>query len=294
MRLIVDEREHNVFEKIHQVLETHSSDNGLSTVDVIKEVLPLGDFILETNGGRILAIIERKSLTDLLASIKDSRYEEQSYRLSHCDDCSPSQVIYIIEGTMNTLKTPKEKRLVYSVLTSLHFFKGFCPMRTSSPQETAELLVWMADKIERNIHKGLPLFLDINIVRNNIVTDSNTDIIQNEIGEQTTSVGLRSEVLGEHDNIIIENKQKYCNVVKKVKKENVTPANIGEIMLCQVPGISSVTAIAIMKQFTSFFHLLESCKNNPNCLENLQYENNGKIRKISKSSISSIFKYFLP
>jgi ERCC4-type nuclease len=152
----------------------------------------------------------------------------------------------------------------------------------------------MADKIERNIHKGLPLFLDINIVRNNIVTDSNTDIIQNEIGEQTTSVGLRSEVLGEHDNIIIENKQKYCNVVKKVKKENVTPANIGEIMLCQVPGISSVTAIAIMKQFTSFFHLLESCKNNPNCLENLQYENNGKIRKISKSSISSIFKYFLP
>jgi ERCC4-type nuclease len=287
MRLIVDERERGVFEKIQQLLETHNSDNVLSTVDVIKEVLPLGDFILETNGGRILAIIERKSLTDLLASIKDSRYEEQSFRLSHSDDCQPRQVIYIIEGMMSTLRTPKEKRLVYSVITSLHFFKGFCPLRTSSPQETAELLIWMADKIERNIHKGLPLFIDKNIIHLEINTDVDPDKNQNTIEE---GVQVQKDV-GEPMSVITE---KYCNVVKKVRKENVTPENIGEIMLCQVPGISSVTAIAIMRHFTSFFHLLESCKSNPNCLENLQYENNGKMRKISKSSISSIFKYFLP
>lgn len=297
MRLIVDEREHGVFEKIQQILETHCSENTLSTVDVIKEVLPLGDFILETNGGRILAIIERKSLADLLASIKDSRYEEQSFRLSHSDDCQPRQVIYIIEGMMNTLRTPKEKRLVYSVITSLHFFKGFCPLRTSSSQETAELLVWMADKIERNIHKGLPLFIDKNIIH---FDNKNTNTIETNIeipegGDVTKDLGEHSSL--EHTKmppIVTENTEKYCNVVKKVKKENVTPANIGEIMLCQVPGISAITAIAIMKQFTSFFHLLESCKNNPKCLENLKYENNGKMRKISKSSISSIFKYFFP
>ena len=44
----------------------------------------------------------------------------------------------------------------------------------------------------------------------------------------------------------------YCNVVKKVKKDNVTPGNIGEIILCQIPGISSITAIAIMKHFDNF------------------------------------------
>jgi ERCC4-type nuclease len=125
---------------------------------VVKEVLPLGDFIIKDDDDRTLAIVERKSLADLLASIKDSRYEERSYRLSNSDEFSPSQVIYVIEGALNTLRTPKERRLVYSVITSLHFFKGFRPMRTSSHQETAELLVAMTDKIARNIKRGVPLF----------------------------------------------------------------------------------------------------------------------------------------
>ena len=37
--------------------------------------------------------------------------------------------------------------------------------------------------------------------------------------------------------------------IKKVKKENITEDNIGEIMLCQIPGISSVTSLAIMEKF---------------------------------------------
>jgi ERCC4-type nuclease len=243
-----------------------NQDAPKSTVTLVKMVLPLGDFILETNDGNKLAIIERKSLPDLMASIKDSRYEEQSYRLSKNGECSPQQIIYIIEGSMNTLRTWKERRLIQSVITSLRFFKGFCPMRTGSQQETAELLVGMADKMERNLQKGVPLFPLQRI-----------DTLENLDGEQggnTTTVP-------------------YCNVVKKVKKDNITPENIGEIMLCQVPGISSVTAIAIMKQFSSFFHLLESCKNDPTCLENIQYECKGKMRKISKSSIASIYTFFL-
>ena len=35
----------------------------------------------------------------------------------------------------------------------------------------------------------------------------------------------------------------YCSVVKKVKKDNITTENIGEIMLCQIPGISSASAL---------------------------------------------------
>ena len=117
--------------------------------------------------------------------------------------------------------------------------------------------------------------------------------LPNELGSlivcEESDQGQESSVLPQKG----EPPENYCNVVKKVKKENVTPDNIGEIMLCQVPGISSVTAIAIMKQFPSFFHLLESCKNDPKCLENLKYTSNGKIRKISKTSIASIFKYFI-
>ena len=51
----------------------------------------------------------------------------------------------------------------------------------------------------------------------------------------------------------------YSSVVKKVKKDNITADNIGEIMLCQIPGISSTTAGAIMTHFDGSLHAKNSC-----------------------------------
>lgn len=85
----------------------------------------------------------------------------------------------------------------------------------------------------------------------------------------------------------------YCNVVKKVKKDNVTPGNIGEIILCQIPGISSITAIAIMKHFDNFPDFINKITNNIQCIENLTMETNGKVRKISKKAIESIQTFLL-
>ena len=42
----------------------------------------IGDFIIKTDTDEIIMIFERKSLADLVASIKDGRYSEQSFRLS--------------------------------------------------------------------------------------------------------------------------------------------------------------------------------------------------------------------
>ena len=50
----------------------------------------------------------------------------------------------------------------------------------------------------------------------------------------------------------------YCTVVKKVKKDNITTDNIGEIMLCQIPSISSTTALAILSQFKTLPNLIKS------------------------------------
>ena len=49
----------------------------------------------------------------------------------------------------------------------------------------------------------------------------------------------------------------YVGVVKKIKKDNITPDNIGEIMLCQIPGISASSAIAIMQKFKTLTNLLK-------------------------------------
>jgi 5'-3' exonuclease len=84
----------------------------------------------------------------------------------------------------------------------------------------------------------------------------------------------------------------YVNVVKRVKKENITTENIGEIMLCQIPGISSVTALAILEKYKSLSNLIKEIENNNDCLKDISYTNSkGQIRKINKSSLANIIKY---
>ena len=246
MKVIIDERETALYNKCIEL-------NTFATIQLSKQVLPIGDILFKTDDDtKTLCIIERKSLADLLASIKDGRYEEQSYRLSNNGECSLHNVIYIIEGIMSTLRTPMEKRLVFSSIASLNYFKGFSVLRSSSVSETAELLLFAADKIARGTAEGL-------------------------------SAGASAS-----------SEQNYCTVVKKVKKENVTPQNIAEIMLCQIPGISSTNAIAIMKHFTSLSDLIDKLKLNPDCLDDIRIESNGKSRKIGKNCVEGIRNYLLP
>lgn len=252
MKIIIDEREPLIFEKLITIIQQNPSKN----IQITKQVLHLGDIILTNDADETITIIERKTLQDLLSSIKDGRYEEQSYRLMNTENSNKTIVFYLLEGMMSSLRTEQEKKLIYSVIASLHFFKGFQTLRTSSSNETAEMIFAMADKIERNIQKGIPLLRTI---------------------ENTSDPGEPVH---------------YCNVVKKVKKDNITPDNIGEIMLSQIPGISSVTAIAIMQKFQNISHLIHEIKIDPTCLENIQYETNGKIRRINKSSVQNILLYF--
>ena len=248
MKVIIDERETSLYAKCLEL-------NTFATIQIVKQVLPIGDILFRSDDDtKTLCIIERKSLADLLASIKDGRYEEQSYRLSNNGECSLHNVIYIIEGIMSTLRTPMEKRLVFSSITSLNYFKGFSVLRSSSVTETAELLLFAADKIARGLSEG-----------------------------QQPAEG-QAEGLA----------QNYCTVVKKVKKENVTPQNIAEIMLCQIPGISSTNAIAIMKHFSSLSDLIDKMKLDKSCLDEIRIENNGKSRKIGKNCIDGIRNYLLP
>jgi ERCC4-type nuclease len=272
MKIIIDERETALYEKCYSIIQGNTTSIQLS-----KQVLNLGDILFKTDEDKDILLIERKSLSDLLSSIKDGRYEEQSYRLLHSSGYPSHSIIYMIEGMFSQLRTLIEKKTVLSAITSLNFFKGFSVLRTCSIQETAENIVWMAEKIDRDFSKGkIPYYLSRpieNIVVNNNENDGETGNIFTQ-GSQNTP-------------------NNYCTVVKKVKKDNVTPENIGEIILCQIPGISSVTAIAIMKHFDSFLHLITELQNNPSCLENIAIENNGKIRKINKSSIQNIQSFLL-
>ena len=275
MRIIVDTREHDLYEKLDSIIhfEGHST-----SLQLVKKVLDLGDILIQTDDDKDVMLIERKTLGDLLSSIKDGRYKEQSYRLIHSSGFPPHAVVYMIEGMMSQLRTVIDKKTVYSAMGSLNYFKGFSVFRTCSLYESAETIVWISQKIERDLQQGvLPFYL------------------QKPIREVRTS-----EATGEHvvENTIVSEPQvltpthaDYCSVVKKVKKDNITVENIGQILLCQIPGISSVTSAAIMKEYNTFANLIDQIRVKPENLYNIQIENNGKMRKISKSCVESIIKY---
>jgi ERCC4-type nuclease len=271
MKIIIDIREQSLFD----IFLLKFAENANNNIQILKQVLPLGDILFVSDHDIPICIIERKTLQDLLASIKDGRYKEQSYRLSNSTEYHKHNIFYLVEGIMSTLRTSQEKTTIYSAMASLQLFKGFSFIRSSSQNETVDLLINMADRIHRGIKNG------------ETFAYSNTMKIDSSISnEMTENVIIES-------NTSNENIANYCNVVKKVKKENITPENIGEIILCQIPGISSVTAIAIMQKFTNFNDLMNELKINPDCLNNFTVETNGKIRKINKTSIENIKKYLL-
>jgi hypothetical protein len=79
-----------------------------------------------------------------------------------------------------------------------------------------------------------------------------------------------------------------------VKKDNITPENIGEIILCTIPGISSTSAVEIMKQYTSFSHFMKEIESRPESLQEIYLTTNGKKRKLGKNIIENILRFLRP
>ena len=249
MKIIVDDREREVYQHLQQSEKAES-------IIIEKQTLPLGDFLIvrDDDTQTPVLLFERKSFSDLFSSIKDGRYEEQSFRLLN-DERFPDKkdIVYLIEGMYSQLRQTSDKKILFSALTSLSYFKGFSVLRTNSTQDTAELILHMVDKIQRDIKKG----------KMRHMSDASSQ----------------------------QSPQAYSSVVKTVKKENITKDNIAVIMLSQIPGISHTIATVIMNHadnsLTKLIHILET---NPNELKELKVGE--KPRKINKSCVESL-KNFL-
>jgi ERCC4-type nuclease len=274
MEIWVDTRERELIGMLKHFLEIMPACKGVSLV--IKP-LELGDIILSYQGSEKV-IIERKSVGDLAASIKDGRYEEQGYRLNG-NSMPNHNIVYLIEGDVNkvnSFKSKIDKMTLYSAMTSILLFKGFSIMRSSNMEESAIMICNMAYKIEKSVADGKQFYYKEQVLVNNEVT---SEVVETN----TSTIPIPMDKPDEKD---------YCAVVKRVKKENITKENIGEIMLCQIPGISSITALAIMKKYNNLPNLVNQLKENKDCLKDLDYTNaSGQTRKISKTVIATIVNY---
>jgi ERCC4-type nuclease len=259
----------------------------IATIPIFKDLkiqlesLPLGDIIIfDDDKNADLLILERKSISDLLASIKDGRYEEQSYRLTGLNHPNHN-IMYIIEGDVNSQHQFKgnyfknkfsgstnssttnslEKLTAYSAMFSLNYYKGFSVFRTFSMSETATFICNTANKIKKGLLENKnPYYLETVVKK------------ENDLEEESC--------------------KDYVGVIKKIKKDNITEDNIGEIMLCQIPGISSVTALAVMKKVGTISNLIKMIQSDENCLKDISTLNpNGQQRKISKTCVANIMKF---
>jgi ERCC4-type nuclease len=282
----VDVRESDLLQQINQLI---ANVPIFKNVIVKSEVLPIGDIIIADDKEEKL-IIERKSVNDLLASIKDGRYEEQSYRLNGAAHHNHN-IIYLIEGDVNRVNRFKsdnglgsEKLTLYSAMLSLNYYKGFSVFRSFSLGETATIICNMAYKLGKETK--LPFYQNTTSTTSTIVTLATT-----LINEENTQENTQENTT---DDKFEPSEKDYVNVIKKVKKENITPENIGEIMLCQIPGISSVTALTIMEKFKTLSNLIKELELNPDCLKDITSTNTkGQTRKINKTSIANIVKFLL-
>jgi ERCC4-type nuclease len=297
MIIRLDNREADLLNACKFIISCSPSFKDLQ-IEVVN--LPIGDAILidekeENEDLKEKVIIERKSLNDLAASIKDGRYEEQSYRLNGAA-VHNHNIIYLIEGDLtkfNLFKQRMDKMTLYSSIISLNYYKGFSVFRSNDIQETAIIICNMAYKLSRSARDGkIPFYK--NRVYNPIPTPNaihGEPDSTNQDQSQDQPVELHNSDTNNNDENVHDEKE-YCSVVKKVKKENVTAENIGEIMLCQIPGISSVSAIAIMKHFNTISNLFSCIKADEACLKDISYVNSkGQTRKISKTVTGNIVKY---
>lgn len=232
------------------------------------ENLHIGDIILEVNGNPFI-IIERKQISDLLASLKDGRYTEQSFRLNN-SAYHNHNIVYLIEGNIN--KFNKHKNTIYSSILSLNFYKGFSVINTISIDETAFFICNSIIKISKNEKENkFPFYSNIN----NIIPETNQS---NEIIETTKP----------------KTDKDYVKVIKTIKKNNINPNNISEIMLCQIPGVSPTVALIIMKEFNTIYNLITCLKQDIHCLDNIKISNSKEqFRKINKTCIENIKKFLL-
>jgi len=242
--------------KLIKLITAFKEQFNLKKIDITIEVLDIGDFIICDDNDNEIVIIERKSLNDLASSIKDGRYVEQSLRLSNLS-LHNHNIIYLIEGNLSTWtnKYKVQANTLHSAIFSLNYYKGFTVHKTNDLTETAEYILRVCDKLNRSTDK-VSYYKD---------------------GEKKR-----------------ESETNYVSVIKKVKKDNITPENISEIILSQIPGISSKTSQVIIDKFGSLYQLLDALNKDPKCMDNICFiTEKGSKRKISKTAIRNISQYLL-
>ena len=222
----------------------------------LQKMLDLGDIHFVWND-RIVAIVERKTLSDLSASITDKRFYEQKSRLLEYYRSSGSRIIYMVEmDEAGSARLPLET--LESCMLGIFLNDPVQLIQTKSLQDTADWLCKIQAKLEKMAKKKpLPtIFLPVS--------------------PQSQSAPTEDIVLPKKNKNALENPFLF--------------------VLTSVPGIGKTVAEPIIQEYKTVARLCEafsaqSGQADPQYLL-ADIEIAGKKRKVGKVASEKIYKAF--
>ena len=298
--IIIDAREHKLIDLIKSI-------NNINNIKIpyIVKTLQIGDIIIQhiykhiKNGVEINytfnIILERKYVTDMIASIKDGRYKEQKIRLlsevykTYIDttksvvktdtitniehkpeiETKPENIhtliCYLIEGLQTDLRLSQDKTMLNGAIISSIFRDKIPIIRTNALQETLDMINRLNDRLIKDYtdfftinEKNIP---DNNIelpVVNNIELPVVNNIELPVVNNIELPVVNNIELPVVNNNNNDNNDNMYLQSIKTCKKDNITPKIWNQMCYMNIPGISSTIAIKICNVYPTIKSLLIS------------------------------------
>jgi len=247
-----------------------SDSKKFQDISLVTDNLLIGDIVISGNEPGNDIIIERKSVADLSASIKDGRYKEQSLRLSSSTYHSHN-IVYVIEGAWNSgfFGSTLDKDTLYGSVVSMMLLKGFSVFRTENIWDTASFICNMARKLKKTSVQ---------------MKYNNDTVIETPKDDTPCPSSDKAE----------EKDVDYTASIKVKKKDNITTDNIGIIILLQIPNVSHTTATTVMNKYKTVRNLIDALVIDNTTLDDLAYTtSSGQSRKISKPARENIIEYLL-
>ena len=218
------------------------------------ESLDVGDIHLCKPDNTCVLMFERKTINDLAASIQDGRYKEQAVRLTNYN-LPNHHIVYMIEGDINEYKPS-------------NFSKHIITSKTLRSSVVSILYT-----------KGF------SVLFTNTIQDSANWILH--FAEKIYKNGYSN-----YYNDREPPTTSYTEHIKMKKQGNITPENIDQIMLSQIPSISGTIANAILGEFKTLNTLVQKLGDDKNILSDFSYLTaQGKQRKLPKNVISNLLLY---
>ena len=268
IEFIIDNRENLLKLWFENQLKKQTLDDGKFIKPTYQKLL-IGD--IQINHPNITIILERKTMKDLAASIKDGRYKEQKARM--LANKQPNMIlIYIIEGYMERrdMKDDKVngipmKTLISSMLNSM-IRDNIYVYKTFTHQETCRTLQILCNKLLNNPETFIP-----------------EKIL--ELPKQAVQAKIEDF--------------NYSEVIKLKKKDNLTPEVCFITQLSQIPRISNNSAKQIVEKYKTMINFCrewekyKETSDKPELyLKDFEITGkNGKQRKLGKKASTKLYNY---